>query len=154
WGVRTARESGPAIDSRGEPITGGIGLTPSRRSGAVVATQMGARIERDGRFEFPNVAPGEYVLQASRNRSAGWTEGESSTQFVIVNGVDVTDLEVRTSTGSTVDGHVTLEGGGALSPGQLNISPVPVDSDLSPLIGGGPAQATLDEGLRFHLAGL
>ena len=111
---------------------------------------MGAKIERDGRFEFPNVAPGEYVLQASRHRSAGWTEGESSSQFVTVNGVDVTDLEIRTATGSTLDGHITLEGGGTFRPGQLNVSPVPVDSDLSPMIGGGPAHATVEEDLRFH----
>ena len=152
--VRTARVSGRAVDSKGEAITGGIALTPSRRSGAVVATQMGAKIERDGQFEFPNVAPGEYVLQASRNRSAGWTEGESSSQYVMVNGVDVADLEVRTSTGSTLDGRLVLEGGGAFKTGQLTVSPVPVDSDLSPLIGGGPAHATADEDLRFHVAGL
>ena len=152
--TRTVRVSGRAVDSRGEAITGGIALTPSRRSGAVVATQMGATIERDGRFEFPNVAPGEYVLQASRHRSAGWTEGESSSQFVTVNGVDVTDLEIRTAAGSTLDGHITLEGGGTFRPGQLNVSPVPVDSDLSPMIGGGPAHATVEEDLRFHLAGL
>ena len=152
--VKTARVSGRAVDANGEPITGGIALTPSRRSGTVVATQMGATIERDGRFEFPNVALGEYVLQASRNRSAGWTEGESSSQFVMVNGADVTDLEIRTASGSTLDGHVTLEGGGTFRPGQLNISPVPVDSDLSPLIGGGPAHATVEEDLRFHFAGL
>jgi Carboxypeptidase regulatory-like domain len=152
--TKTVRVSGYAVDSRGEAITGGIALTPSRRSGAVVATQMGAKIERDGRFEFPNVAPGEYVLQASRHRSAGWTEGESSSQFVTVNDVDVTALEIRTVAGSTLDGHVTLEGGGTFRPGQLNLSAVPVDSDLSPLIGGGPAHATVDEDLRFHLAGL
>src|SRR5206468_1759636 len=38
--VKTARVSGRAVDPNGEPITGGIALTPSRRSGAVVATQM------------------------------------------------------------------------------------------------------------------
>src|SRR5262249_5471166 len=111
-------------------------------------------IGRDGRFEFPNVAPGEYVLQASRHRSAGWTEGESSTQFVTVNDVDVTDLQIRTAAGSTLDGHITLEGRVTFGPGQLNVSTVPVDSDLSPLIGGGPARATVEKDLRFHLAGL
>ena len=152
--TRTVRVSGYAVDSRGEAITGGIALTSSRRSGTVVATQMGARIERDGRFEFPNVAPGEYVLQASRHRSARWTEGESSSQFVTVTDVDVTDLQIRTAAGSTLDGHITLEGGGTFRPGQLDISPVPVDSDLSPLVGGGPAHATVGEDLKFHLAGL
>jgi Carboxypeptidase regulatory-like domain len=152
--VRTARVSGRAVDSKGEPITGGIALTPSRRSGAVVTSPMGARIERDGWFEFPNVSPGEYVLQASRHRSAGWNEGESSSQFATVNGVDVQDLEVRTAAGSTLDGRVVLEGSGAFKTGQLSVSPVPVDSDLSPLVGGGPAQATVDDEMKFHLAGL
>ena len=46
--TRTVRVSGHAVDSR-RAITGGIALTPSRRSGAIVATQMGAKIERDGR---------------------------------------------------------------------------------------------------------
>jgi hypothetical protein len=146
--------SGRAVDANGEPITGGIALTPSRRSGAIVTMSMGARIEPDGWFEFPNVSPGEYVLQASRHRSAGWNEGESSTQFVTVNGVDVTDLAVRASTGSTLDGRVVVEGGGAFKPGQLNVSPVPVDSDLSPLVGGGPANTTVGADMKFHFAGL
>jgi len=152
--IKTARVSGRAVDSNGEPITGGLALMPSRRSGAVATAPMGARIERDGWFEFPNVSPGDYVLQASRHRSAAWNEGESSTQFVTVNGVDVSDLVVRTAIGSTVDGRVVFEGGGAFRAGELNVSSVPVDSDLSPLVGGGPARANVDDSLRFHLAGL
>jgi hypothetical protein len=150
----TARVSGRASDSKGEPITGGIGLTPSRRSGAPVATQMGAKIDPDGRFEFPNVAPGEYVLQSTRHRSSGWNEGESSSQFVTVAGVDVTDLMVRTSAGSTLSGRVVFEGNATFRPGQIELQAVPVDSDLSPAIGGGFARAVPDEDLEFQLAGL
>jgi hypothetical protein len=152
--VKTARVAGRAVDSAGEPITGGIALTPSRRSGAVVATQMGARIAPDGRFEFPSVAPGEYVLQSSRHRSGGWNEGESSSQFVTVAGEDVTDLVVRTSVGSTVSGRVVLDGSGTFRPGQIELLAVPADSDLAPQIGGGPARCTPDEDLAIQLAGL
>jgi Carboxypeptidase regulatory-like domain len=152
--VKTARVSGLAVDSNGVAITGGIALMPSRRSGAVVTLQMGAKIGRDGQFEFPNVAPGECVLQASRHRSSGWNEGESSSQFVTVTGVDVSDLVIRTSTGSTLSGHVVLEAGGTFTPGQIELLAVPVDSDLSPQIGGGPARATPDEDSEFRLAGL
>jgi hypothetical protein len=151
---KTARLSGSAVDSKGEPITGGIALMLSQRSGTVATRQMGARIEPDGQFEFPNVAPGEYVLVASRNRSSGWNEGESFSQFVTVNGVDVTDLQIRTSTGSTVSGRVTLEGGGEFRPGQIELSAAPVDPDLSPMLGGGPAHSTPDEDLEFQFAGL
>jgi hypothetical protein len=152
--VKTARVAGRAVDSAGEPITGGIALTPSRRSGAVVATQMGAKIAPDGRFEFPSVAPGEYVLQSSRHRSGGWNEGESSSQFVTVAGADVTDLVVRTSVGSAVSGRVVLDGSGTFRPGQIEVLAVPADSDLAPQIGGGPARCTPDEDLAIQLAGL
>jgi hypothetical protein len=68
---------------------------PSRRSGGSGDRTDGRPDRADGWFEFPNVSPGDYVLQASRHRSAAWNEGESSTQFVTVNGVDVRDLVVR-----------------------------------------------------------
>jgi len=152
--VRTARVSGRAVDSKGEPITGGIAMMPSRRSGALVTAQLGAKIESDGRFEFANVVPGEYVLQSSRYRSSGWNEGESSSQFITVTGVDATDVLVRTSTGSTLSGRVVLTGGGTFTPGQIELLAVPVDSDLSPQIGGGPARATPDEDSEFQMAGL
>jgi hypothetical protein len=151
---KTARLSGRAVDSKGAPITGGIALMLSQRSGTVATRQMGARIEPDGGFEFPNVAPGEYVLQASRHRSSGWDEGESFSQFVAMTGVDVTDVQIRTSAGSTVRGHVTLEGGGEFRPGQVELLAAPVDPDLSPMIGGGPARSTPDEDLEFQFAGL
>jgi hypothetical protein len=151
--IQTARVSGRALDASGEPITGGLQLIASRRSGAIVAAPLGARIERDGRFEFPGVAPGEYVLQASRHRGSGWDEGESFSQFVAVAG-DVVDLLVRTAAGSTASGAVVFEGGGTLVPGQLEVSAIPVDADLSPTIGGPPARAIVDEDLEFTLAGL
>ena len=151
--IRTARVSGRATDAAGEPITGGIALMPSRRSAAVVPTTTGARIERDGRFEFTNVAPGEYVLQAQRHRNAAWNEGESSIQYVTVNDADVTDLEIHTSFGSHVTGRFVVEGG-TVKPSQLELSPMAVDPDLSPTFGGPPARALIGDDLAFELAGL
>jgi hypothetical protein len=43
----------------GQPMGGSLVLTESQRSGAIATPSTGARISPDGRFEFPNVAPGE-----------------------------------------------------------------------------------------------
>ena len=152
--TRTARVSGRAFDAAGDPITGGIALMPSRRSAGVMPTTIGARIERDGRFEFTNVAPGEYVLQAQRHRNAAWNEGETWTQSVTVADADVAGLEIHTSFGSHVTGRIVVEGGGAIKPSQLELSPMPVDPDLAPTFGGPPARALIADDLTFELGGL
>src|SRR5262249_39545158 len=95
--TKTVTISGRAEDADGEPIGGGIALLPSRRSGAVLAAAFGAHIERDGRFAFSNVGPGEYVLQVLRHRQGSWNEGESATLFLQVTDSDITDLDVRAS---------------------------------------------------------
>src|SRR3954471_1113115 len=151
--VKTARVAGRALDAAGEPIGGGIALMPSRRSGVLLPATFGARIDRDGRFEFSNVAAGEYVLQASRHRQAAWNEGESTSMFVTVTGDDVSDLELRTSRGSTITGRIVVDGS-SVNPRDLEISPIPADPDLVPTFAGPTARALIDDQLRFELAGL
>jgi protocatechuate 3,4-dioxygenase beta subunit len=150
--VRTAKISGQALDAAGDPITGGIALLPSRRSGAILPV-IGARIEPDGRFEFANVAPGEYVLQASRHRQGAWNEGESALQVLTVTGSDIADLELRTSYGSAISGRI-VSADRVVTPGQLEVWAIPVDPDLSPTFAGPPARALIGDDLRFELAGL
>jgi hypothetical protein len=57
--VRTAAIKGTTLASNGEPFQGGVRMRPSRRSG-VGLDPVGGRTFPDGRFEFPNVAPGEH----------------------------------------------------------------------------------------------
>ncbi len=64
---------------------------------------------KDGRFEFPNVTPGQYVIQVDRGRRNAATEGEFGTLPVSVDGADITDLVLQTSTGSSITGRVTFE---------------------------------------------
>jgi hypothetical protein len=149
--ARMARISGSAFDAAGEPVQN-LSLAPSYRSGAVATAPVGARTSPDGTFDFPNVAPGEYVVRAARPRNGPSTEGEFGAQFVTVNGVDITGVVVRMSAGSTIAGRVTFEGGTPPKPGRFEFSPIPVDFDLtSPA--GSPARADVHDDWTFDMRG-
>jgi len=80
--VRTASIFGQMIAADGTPYQGGIQLAPSRRNGAVGGASVGAITYRDGRFEFTNVAPGDYVIESNHNNEHGFA-------WVSVSGADV-----------------------------------------------------------------
>jgi hypothetical protein len=110
-------------------------MMPSQRSASVTSVQVGARLLNDGRFEFPNVAPGQYVIQAYRGRQNSWTEGEFGTLAFGVGDADVADLVIQMSSGSSIAGRFSFE---TLDPSRqpplsgIELSPIPVDADLSP----------------------
>ena len=152
--ARTAAISGTLLNAAGEPSTsGGVRLIPSQRSGAVTALAAGARLERDGRFEFPNVTPGQYVIQVDRGRHNNTTESEFAAVPVAVDGVDITGLVIQTSAGSSIAGRVIFEAfQGTREPrrNQIDITPIPIDSDLSPA----PASADIRDDWTFAVAGV
>src|SRR5204863_1786485 len=74
--TRTARIAGRFINASGQPGGGALTLMPTWRASTTPAEPVGARIFPDGRFEFRNVPPGEYVIQAWRGRATSFTEGE------------------------------------------------------------------------------
>ena len=95
--------------STGEPTMGGtVRLMPSERSTSVTAMSVGARILPDGRFEFPNVPSGQYVIHADRGRSNSWTEVEFGMLPVAVNGGDVTNLLLKMGSGSVIHGRFRI----------------------------------------------
>jgi len=143
---------GHAADSEGNPVTGGIALTPRRRSGAIAAIQMGARIDREGGFEFLNVPPGEYVVQVTRGTGRNaFSEGEFAYRFVDVVDADIKDLDIQTGVGSTITGRLIFEGGEPPPLGRLELSAMPVDLDRTP--GGQTARARISpDDYTFELA--
>src|ERR1043166_455254 len=86
--VKPATIRGTTLTSSGDPYQGGVRMRPSRRRG-IVAGFVGARTFPDGRFEFPNVAPGDYVIEAFKGNEFGW-------RGVTVNGDDVSNVDVQT----------------------------------------------------------
>jgi len=152
--MRSARIAGRAMDADGDPITGGIALMPSQRSGSNTDLQMGARIDPKGGFEFRNVPPGDYVLQVVHGRSGSWNEGEFAYRYINVADSDVTDLEIQTIPGSVVAGHIVSDGGELPKIESVELSAVPVDIDRAPRIGGQPARARIQADGSFELAGL
>jgi hypothetical protein len=113
-------------------------MRPSRRSG-IVAGFVGAQTFPDGRFEFPNVAPGDYVIEAFKGNEFGW-------RGVTVNGDDVSDVEVQTLPGSTISGRVIFEGTRSQTAGRVGIEAMPSDVDYAPFAGGGASTQAQDDG--------
>jgi protocatechuate 3,4-dioxygenase beta subunit len=132
---RTARVTGRILDAAGQPTTGGTVMLRPRQRASIVGVSVGARLLPDGRFEFPNVPPGDYVIQANRGRTNPSVEGEFAALPITVNGSDLTDLVLAMSIGSTVSGVIRFD---TLSPDRrpasstVEISSFPVDFDLAP----------------------
>src|SRR5262249_36832833 len=133
---RTARISGRIINAAGETrAVGSLTLIPSYGSSAVTSVPVGARLLTDGRFEFPNVPNGQYIIRADRGLTNRSTEGEFGVLPVSVNGADVTDLILQTSLGSSIKGRLRFDASRETktpNPSAIELSPVPVDVDASP----------------------
>jgi len=118
-----------------------------------VTPSTGARTWADGRFEFPNVSPGEYVVQATTGKPGGDHEGEFAAQFVTVNGADVRDVLMQATLGSTISGRVVFDGDPPPDRRQLTIEPTSADPDRSPT-GGNIARADVRQDFTFSMQGI
>jgi uncharacterized GH25 family protein len=131
----TATVSGRYVNANNDPAGGSLELLPSQHSLSAIGAAAGARIYPDGRFEFPNVAPGDYVIQGYRGRVNSSTEGEFGATRVTVTDRDVRGVVVQTSAGSSIRGRIVFEpslGANVPNPWEVAVSPIPVDYDLSP----------------------
>ena len=152
----TARIAGKLIDAAGEPTTGGrLVLVAARTSASGASIPVGARILPDGTFEFANVTPGQYVIQADRGRKNPSTEGEFASLPVAVGDGDVVGLVVQMSSGSAIAGRILFDNfsNGAPLPTRsaIHLTPVPVDADTSPR---NVAEADIQPDWTFHLGGI
>jgi len=131
----TATITGRRVTATGEPAGGTLHLLPSQHFVSAVGGPADARIYPDGRFEFPNVAPGDYVIQSYHGRRTSSIEGEFGAARVTVTDGDVKGVVVRTSAGSSIQGRIAFEpslGTNPPNPWDVALSPIPIDYDVSP----------------------
>lgn len=151
----TARVSGVVRDAQGRPgLTGSLSLFPSQSSSSL-AMSVGARVGDNGAFEFPNVPPGRYVIQAYRGNRNRSTEGEFGVLTISVGERDVEGVTVQATPGSVIAGRLTFRGAtpdAAPARAGLDIEAVPFDPDLAPLSGRGIADIRPD--WSFVLSGI
>jgi hypothetical protein len=114
--ARMARLSGVASDAQGRPLAGEqvmLGQSfrgPSPGMGGVGSYgASAARVEPDGRFTIPNVAPGEWDLSVY-SRDPKTDARESARLSVVATGEDIDGLALVTSPGATITGRIVGEG--------------------------------------------
>jgi hypothetical protein len=147
---RAARISGTVMDSTGQPLEGEMFLDASRRSGVLAAPAIRQRPNANGDFEFVNIAPGDYVLQASGRGRNGI---EFATRFLVVGEDDIGGLTMRTTTGSVVSGRITLEGNRSRTlPRDFQFNFLTANEDVSP--DPGVYRARLGDDWTFEYDGL
>jgi protocatechuate 3,4-dioxygenase beta subunit len=151
---RVFRIAGTARTADNRPLHGMIALAQSYRSGALATPSKSIRTAEDGGFEFDRLPPGEYTIQAASARSAVSTEGEFALQFVTIESSDILGLTVALSRGSTIEGHLTFDGGEPPDDPDFHITPVPADPDLASLVGNVPARADVHGDGTFEISGI
>jgi hypothetical protein len=134
--TRVATITGVALNSKTDPVTDRVILVASQRSGAVIAETQGADVNTiNGMFTIPNVAPGDYVLQATSKRGED-EPPEFGRQYVTVVEADPLPLRVQTAPGIDLRGRLIEDGVPGVDPRQFGIMAVPVDWDQTSLLSG------------------
>jgi hypothetical protein len=119
---------------------------------AILQQGGGGRIDQTGAFRMPNVAPGNYQLQA---RTASRADGEFARTEISVGGADVEGLTLVTAPGARVTGSVVTDTGEPpdFRPQQLQIGARVATPDVQGFgAGGGGARVNTD--WTFELSNL
>lgn len=149
----TARVTGRAFDSGGEPMVGRVQLTISRHASTVTTEPVATRINADGTFELTGVPPGTYVLHAIGEGGFG-RPPQFGVATVVVEDRDPAPVTVQTSPGTTLEGRFIVEGVSDPPLRALAIHASPADLDRGPRAGRGPEGLAIYDDGRFYLTGL
>jgi hypothetical protein len=120
---RTAAISGTVIAVDGAPLGGAEVVLRQEMMGPLggsVGFPGRARAAPDGTFKLVNVAPGEYIVEATG--TAGDRGSESASMNLAVLGPDIEELILRADAGGLVAGRVVTDSGDALPSATLRVT--------------------------------
>jgi hypothetical protein len=144
---RAGSISGTAVDSTGQPLAfRNVAVTQemSGPNGMMMMMMAGqANTAADGTFTIRNVAPGSYRLHTQAVRDTQTSRGsilEVAAQPVTIDGADLKDTNLATSSGWWLSGRVTTDTGDVPSgsPSRFFVSARLVDPDGGFGPGGAP----------------
>jgi hypothetical protein len=151
--TRLVRVAGQVITSSGAPATNGtVLLAPaSGGTGRAVAMQQGGaanRIDPNGTFRLPNVAPGRYQMQAR----TGGRDGELARMDITVGTDNVEGITLVTAPGTIINGTIVSETGEPFDfrAQQLQVTGRVAAPDAQGL-GGGPGGSRVGDDWTFSL---
>ena len=157
---RAAAIRGVAMDSTGTPLAGRtVSLTQEYRGPTMMAmsTVGTAAVLPDGRFEFRNVPPGQYkaLVRASSNSSSPPSQ-QGAAAVVTIDGIDIDDLDLRTSSGWLVSGDVTTDDNETPvgNPSAFHIRAQSLDDGVNPLLTAGADSGRVNDDWTYTISGL
>jgi Carboxypeptidase regulatory-like domain len=108
--IRTALISGTTIDSRGQPLRGGLVIAmPQSSDEVLVMRSQPGQIKPDGTFTISGFAPGTYTLRANSPSAAGTTVPETLVATVTVTGGDVSGVVLMPLQPATIAGRILFD---------------------------------------------
>ncbi len=147
------RVTGKALDFVGQPLVGRVLLGVSQRSASITSDRRVVKTGKEGSFEFTDVPPGDYVVQAMADAGFGGP-AEFGSEYVTVGDRNPPPVTVPTSRGATLAGRFVVEG--AIDPPMraYSLLATPLDLDRSPAGGRGPSGLAIHDDGQFYLSGL
>lgn len=152
--ARTARISGTAINSKGQPIRGGsVMVMPQAPAARMIGMGGGGPIRPDGTFVINGVAPGEYTLRGNAPPSAPGSPAEVLMATVSVAGEDVTGVVLTPLQPTKITGKITLDPpSGWLQPSMVRVMASPKEPGQA-FFGPGGGPPVVHDDFTFELPG-